>query len=232
MIALTKFSADLGGHRVLHDLTFAAGAGEFVAICGPNGAGKTTMLRGLAGLLPGGRTDPCRIAYMEQSARSVWGLTVLELAALGRIPWHDADSGAITRALRLCDVAALAHRRVDQLSGGQARRAMLARALATYTPVLLLDEPVADLDPRAAHDVMSLLASLAQQGRCVVAVLHAVELAVAYATRMVVLDGGRIVADGAPADVLPAAASCFGMILGTDAAARLLPPALGRSWSD
>ncbi len=232
MIALTNFSADLSGHRVLHDLTFVAGVGEFVAICGPNGAGKTTMLRGLAGLLPGGRTEPCRIAYMEQGARSVWGLTVLELAALGRIPWHDADSGAVSRALRLCGVTALAHRRVDQLSGGQARRAMLARALATDAPVLLLDEPVADLDPRAAHEVMSLLASLAQQGRCVVAVLHAVELAVAYATRMVLLNEGHIVADGAPADVLPAAARCFGMTLGTDAAARLLRPVCGHSRAD
>ncbi len=232
MIAITGFSAELGGRRVLHDLTFTAGAGEFVAVCGPNGAGKTTLLRGLAGLLPGGRVDPCRVAYMEQGARSLWGLTVQEVAALGRIPWHDADNAAITRALLVCGVAKLAQRRVDQLSGGQARRAMLARALATETPVILLDEPVADLDPRAAHEVMALLASLASQGRCVIAVLHAVDLAAAYATRMVVLQDGRLLADGRPDEVLPAAAVCFGMTLGTEDSARLLRPTDGSTRTD
>ncbi len=232
MIALTDFSAELGGHPVLHQINFAAGVGELVAICGPNGAGKTTLLRGLAGLLPGGRVDPRRIAYMEQGARSVWGLTVREVASLGRIPWRDTDKAAISRAMRLCRVEAMSERRVDELSGGQARRAMLARILATDTPVLLLDEPVADLDPGAAHDVMSLLASLAGQRRCVIAVLHAVELAAAYATRMVVVHGGRILADGAPEDVLPVAADSFGMILGKSDAARLLGPVDGLSHAD
>ena len=224
MIALTDFCAELNGHRVLHGVTIAAGAGEFVAVCGPNGAGKTTLLRALAGLLPGGKVDPGRIAYMEQGARSTWGLTVREVTSLGRIPWRDDDAAAIDRAMRLCGVATLAERRVDRLSGGQARRAMLARALATDTPVLLLDEPVADLDPRAAHEVMDLLSRLARQGRCVVAVLHAVDLAVAYATRMIVVHEGRISADGPPADVLPAAAERFGMTFGIDTTARLLRP--------
>ena len=102
---------------------------------------------------------------------------------------------------------------------------MLARALATQAPVLLLDEPVADLDPRAGHEVMALLAALARQGRCVVAVLHAVELAAAYATRMLVLADGHVLADGPPAAVLPQAAAAFGMAL--DGVGRLVMPAGG-----
>ena len=229
MIGVEDFSASLGGREVLHGVTFAAGPGEFVALCGPNGAGKTTLLRALAGLLPGGRVRARETAYVEQGARSAWGLTVAELVALGRIPWSDAERERIADAMRACGVAQLADRRIEELSGGQARRAMLARALATQPAHFLLDEPVADLDPAAAHDVMRLLARLARDGRTVVAVLHAVELAAAYATRMVVLADGRVMADGAPCSVLPAAAAAFGMALGTDCAARLMPIADGKT---
>ncbi len=223
MIGVRDCRVELGGRRVLHGVDFAAGAGEFVGVCGPNGAGKTTLLRALAGLLPGGRVDPRRVAYVEQGARSAWGLTVAETVALGRIPWGDTDRAAVAGAMAACGVAGLADRRVDRISGGQARRAMLARALATGAPVLLLDEPVADLDPQAAHEMMALLAGLARQGRCVVAVLHAIELAVDHATRLVVLADGRVVADGKPGDTLAAAAGAFGMSVGMDTRPRLLP---------
>ncbi len=223
MIRVTNFSAELGGAAVLHNVDFQAGAGEFVAVCGPNGAGKTTLLRAIAGLLPGGRVDGRRVAYVEQGARCAWGLRVEEVVSLGRIPWRDADRDAVDRAMADCGVAAFAGRRVDTLSGGQARRVMLARALATCAEVLLLDEPVADLDPRATHEIMGLLAAQARGGRCVVAVLHAVELAVAYATRMLVLDAGRVRADGKPESVLTDAAAVFGMAL--DGAGRLVMPA-------
>ncbi len=223
VIGVRDCSVELGGRRVLHGVDFSAVAGEFVAICGPNGAGKTTLLRALAGLLPGGRVEPRKVAYVEQGARSAWGLTVAETVALGRIPWGDADRASVEGAMAACGVGDLAERRVDRISGGQARRVMLARALATAAPALLLDEPVADLDPLAAHNMMALLAGLARQGRCVVAVLHAIELAVDHATRLVVLADGRLVADGAPADTLAAAAAAFGMAVGIDARARLLP---------
>ncbi len=222
MIGVADFSASLAGRPVLHGVSFAAEAGAFVAICGPNGAGKTTLLRGLAGLLPGGRATPRRVAYVEQGARCAWGMTVRQVATLGRVPHGDRNGAAVDRALQTCGVAALADRRIDRISGGQARRAMLARALATEAEVLLLDEPVADLDPRAAHEVMALLAAQARRGGCVVAVVHQVELAVRYASRMVVMADGRIVADGVPSDVLGAAAGSFGMIVGQGA--RLLPP--------
>ncbi len=224
MISLADLSVDLAGRPVLRGVHFAAAPGEFVAICGPNGAGKTTLLRALAGLLPGGRAQPRRIAYLEQGARCAWGLSVAQVAALGRIPHGDQDPAPINRALAACGVAHLAHRPVTAISGGQARRAMLARALATEAEILLLDEPVADLDPDAAHRIMDLLAGQARAGRIVIAVLHAVDLAVAYATRMVVLAEGRIAADGPPADALAVAACCFGMELGIDTAPRLLAP--------
>jgi iron complex transport system ATP-binding protein len=152
---------------------------------------------------------------------------VRQVAALGRIPHGDAGDAAIAAALAQAGVAQLADRRMDEISGGQARRAMLARALATEPRVLLLDEPVADLDPAASHEVMRLLLAFAAAGGTVVAVLHALDLAAAYAHRLVLLQAGRILADGAPWDVLPQAAAAFGMQLLPDARPLLWPLARG-----
>ncbi len=215
----------LGGRVVLRDVDLRIAPGECVAICGPNGAGKTTLLRALAGLLPGTPArDPRRVAYVPQGARAAWGLTVAEIASLGRLPHGDRDAAAVARALALCGVAALHDRRIDCISGGQARRAMLARAFATEPRMFLLDEPTADLDPAAQHAIMALLRATAQGGCGVVVVLHGLDLALRYASRMLVLDGGRIEADAAPEAALAVAARCFGMALGRDPALRLLPP--------
>jgi iron complex transport system ATP-binding protein len=215
----------LNGIEVLHDIDFTARPGEFVALCGPNGAGKSTLLRALAGLLPGVAVpDPRRVAYLPQGARSAWGMTVAEVAALGRIPHRDADPAPVARALAACGLTALRDARVDRISGGQARRAMLARVFATEPATFLLDEPTADLDPAAAHEIMSLLRRAAREGRCVLAVLHALDLATRYADRIVVLAEGRIVADAPPEAALPAAAAAFGLPWGTDPLPRLLPP--------
>lgn len=223
--ALHHRTLSLAGRVVLHDVTFAPRKGELVALCGPNGAGKTTLLRALAGLLPGcDKPDPRRVAYVPQGARSAWGLTVAQVVALGRIPHADAAQAPIERAMVTCGIAPLRDARVDRISGGQARRAMLARAFASEPDVLLLDEPTADLDPAAAHDVMRLLRRTAKDGRAVIAVSHAIELAIEYAHRVVILVEGRILAD-LPADqALAAAASAFGMRAGTDPTPRLLPP--------
>jgi iron complex transport system ATP-binding protein len=214
VIGVSGLSVSLGGRPVLRDVSFVAGAGELVALVGPNGAGKTTLLRALAGVLPGapGRPDPRHVAYVPQGARCAWGLTVRQVAALGRLPFGGRDAGQVEAALRRCGVLDLAERRIDQVSGGQARRAMLARALAGAPRVLLLDEPVADLDPPACHAVMDLLRDFAADGGTVVTVLHALELAVAYAARMVVLAEGAVAADGEPSVVGPQAAAVFGMI--------------------
>jgi iron complex transport system ATP-binding protein len=225
MIAVSQLSVVLGGRRVLHDVSLAAKAGELVALCGPNGAGKSTLLRALAGLLPDTPApDPRLVAYLPQGARCAWGLTVEQVAALGRIPHRDAATGPVIEALRQCGILALRMTRVDRISGGEARRAMLARVFATEPDVFLLDEPTADLDPAASHDVMRLLRVTADAGRTVVVVLHALDLALRYAHRVVVLADGRVAADLPAADALPAAAAAFGLAFGIDPESRLLPP--------
>jgi iron complex transport system ATP-binding protein len=225
VIALAAPILALDGRPVLRDVALDVASGECVAICGPNGAGKTTLLRALAGLLPGTPPrDPRRVAYLPQGARAAWSLTVGEVAGLGRLPHGDAAAAPVERALALCGVADLRAARVDRISGGQARRAMLARVFATDPEVMLLDEPTADLDPAAAHEVMALLHGTAAAGRAVVVVLHALDLALRYATRLVVVAEGRIVADAPPAEALPAAARAFGLPFGPDPMPRLLPP--------
>jgi iron complex transport system ATP-binding protein len=225
MIAVAHLSTTLGGRAVLHDVNLAARPGEMVALCGPNGAGKSTLLRALAGLLPDTEArDPRRIAYLPQGARCVWGLTVEQVAALGRIPHRDQAVAPVTKALEFCGIVALRAARVDRISGGEARRAMLARAFATEPDVFLLDEPTADLDPAASHAIMRLLRATADAGRTVIVVLHAVDLALRYAHRVVVLARGRVTADLPAGEALPAAAAAFGLTFGTDPEPRLLPP--------
>jgi iron complex transport system ATP-binding protein len=225
VIAIAHQTVALAGRTVLHDVSLAVGAGEMIALCGPNGAGKSTLLRALAGLLPDTvPRDPRRVAWLAQGARSAWGLTVEQIAALGRIPHRDRAAAPITKALELCGIVALRAARVDRISGGEARRAMLARAFATEPDVFLLDEPTADLDPAAAHAIMRLLRATADAGRSVVVVLHALDLALRYAHRVVVLAGGRVTADLPAGEALPAAAVAFGLRFGPDPEPRLLAP--------
>jgi iron complex transport system ATP-binding protein len=225
MIGLLAKSVALGGRPILRDISFSAARGELVALCGPNGAGKSTLLRALAGLLPStARQDPTRVAWLPQGARCAWGLTVEQVAALGRIPHRDRAEGPVSRALELCGIVGLRAARVDRISGGEARRAMLARAFATEPDVFLLDEPTADLDPAASHAIMRLLRATADDGRTVVVVLHALELALRYAHRVVVLAGGCVTADLPAHEALPAAAAAFGLRFGSDPEPRLLPP--------
>ena len=225
MIALQPTTIVLAGRTVLHGVGFSAGPGELVALCGPNGAGKTTLLRALAGLLPGTASpDPRRVAYLPQNANCAWGLTVEQAAALGRLPHRDNATAPVTLALHRCGIGHLRTARVDRISGGEAKRAMLARAFATEPEVFLLDEPTDDLDPAAAHAVMRLLRETADTGRTVVAVLHAIDLAIRYAHRVVILRQGRITTDSPANAVLPNAAAAFGLPYGLDPSPRLLPP--------
>jgi iron complex transport system ATP-binding protein len=219
---LDHYSLTLGGKPVLHDVTLRPEPGEVLALCGPNGAGKTSILRALAGLLPGAVVpDPRRVAYLAQNAHATWPLTVEQIVTLGRIPHGDTSGAAIDNALVWCGIAALRHARIDHISGGEARRAMLARVFATEPEMFLLDEPTADLDPAASHAILRLLRATAEAGAAVVVVLHAVELAAEYAHRVVLVDHGRIVADRPAAAVLEEAAALFGMRAATGP--RLLP---------
>ncbi len=241
MIAAEGLVVARGGRRVLDGVSLAVTAGTLVALAGPNGAGKTTLLSALAGLLrPDGgtvtlrgmpleslsRTERARqLAWLEQGARAAWGLTVREVATLGRLPHGDAGEAEIAAALSACGLADLAGRRVDTLSGGEARRAMLARVLATRAEVIQLDEPAAQHDPAQGFSLMRLLRAEAARGRAVLAVLHDLSLATRFADRIVLLAEGRVAADGPPAEVMTQAQAgrVFGVRIGTDDLPRVLP---------
>lgn len=227
-IAVAGLEVVLGGRRVLEGIDFAAERGTVTAICGPNGAGKSMLIRALAGVQQGARparpAEPRRIAYLAQGARCTWALTVAEVVALGRIPHGDRATAPIERALAACGIAPLRDARIDRISGGQARRAMIARVLASEPEVLLLDEPTADLDPAAAYDIVGLLVTLARAGRTVVVALHAIDLALGLADRIVLMHRGRIAGDLPAAEALPALAELFGLAHGSDPAPRLLAP--------
>jgi iron complex transport system ATP-binding protein len=199
----------------LAEATLALRPGEITGLIGPNGAGKTTLLRALAGLSagPGAVTldgQPLatlspdararRLAWLPAERQVGWPLLARDVVALG-LPGRR-DAAAVDRALSRTDTAALAGRRIDRLSTGERARVLLARALVASPGWLLLDEPVANLDLRHQLDLLDLLRGEAARGAGVVLSLHDLTLADAACDRLVLLDAGRIVADGAPAGVL------------------------------
>ncbi len=215
----------LGGRTVLDGVDLALAPGEVLGLVGPNGAGKTTLLRALAGLVaPAGgqvlvearplsdwhRVELARyLAYLPQNAPCHWPLAVSQVVMLGRLPrlrpWirpRPDDDEAVRRTLRQVDAEAFEGQRVDELSDGERARVMLARALAGEPVVLLADEPVAGLDPGHQLQVMRLLAALAGEEMSVIVTLHDLTLAARFCHRLVILDHGRVLAAGAPAEVL------------------------------
>lgn len=235
MITAEDVTLVWSARRVLDAVSFHAYSGEVVALIGPNGAGKSSLLRLLAGLVrpDGGRVlveaEPLerlhptararRIGWLAQGARAAWGMTVREVVSLGRLPHGDRAEAPVERALARLGLTSLAGARVDRLSGGEAKRAMIARVLAGEPRVLLLDEPTADLDPAAAFGVMRLLRTVAEEeARAVVVVLHDLALAARFADRFVLLAQGRLVAEGPAAAVLndATAGRVFGVRFGAD----------------
>lgn len=213
------------GRVALEGVDLAVAAGEWVALVGPNGAGKTSLLRALAGTVPssgtvavGGRPRrgmPRRrwarlVAAVAQHPVLPAAMTAAEYVLLGRTPHLGylaaegaADVAAALSALERLDAGALASRPLGSLSGGERQRVVLARALAQDPEVLLLDEPTASLDIGHQQQVLDLVEGLRRErGIAVVAALHDLTLAAQYADRLVLLDGGRVVADGAAAAVL------------------------------
>ncbi|MGI9003558.1 MAG: ABC transporter ATP-binding protein [Pseudonocardia sp.] len=200
--------------------------GTVTAVIGPNGCGKSTLLRALARLLPtrrghvlldGRRIDriPTRevakiLGVLPQSPTAPEGLTVADLVARGRHPhqawyrqWSSDDEAAVAEALGWTDMAEFAERTVDALSGGQRQRVWISMALAQGTDVLLLDEPTTFLDLAHQVDVLDLVERLHQEmGRTVVMVLHDLNLAARYASRLVAMKDGAIVTAGTPHEVL------------------------------
>jgi iron complex transport system ATP-binding protein len=228
-LCATSVSVKRDGRTILDDITLTASAGEFIAVIGPNGAGKSTLLASLAGLSsitrgsitlggkPLGNYTPQLLAtlraYLPQNPRCDWPLPVHRLVGLGLTPtlpvWGDfspADLARIEAAMTACDLAAHRDQAVTTLSGGELARAMLARALVADPAVLIVDEPLSGLDPRHAQDAARRLQSLAsREGKLVIAAIHDLNIALRRATRVWALKDGRLVADGAPAEVITAA---------------------------
>ena len=204
--------------RRLVDVSATFQPGRITAICGPNGAGKSTLLSALAGLLPPDsgqvllsgedvtamhpRRRAQAIGYLPQDGEVAWDVAVRSLVSLGRMPHRDAATGPVERAMATLDLGPLAARPISRLSGGEKARALLARVLAGEPQWLLADEPFAALDIGHQLTLLRHLRRIANEGTGVVLVLHDLGLAMNHADQTMVLDEGRLVASGAPADAL------------------------------
>ncbi len=208
-----------GGHSVVTGVSFAVERNEFVGLIGPNGAGKTSLLRAALGLLPASgasslaRLDPAAraraAAWLPQNREIAWPVDVKSVVALGRLPHlpkgaalAQADAEAVDRALAAMALTEMAHRTATALSGGEQARVLIARALAQETRLLMADEPISGLDPAHQLSTMKLFADHARDGQGVIAALHDLSLAARFCTRLLLLDQGRLVADGPPEEVL------------------------------
>jgi iron complex transport system ATP-binding protein len=235
LLSAREISVRLGGNTILDNVGVTLAPREFVALVGPNGAGKTTLIKALAGLIPcfgkveiegrdratmSLRERAKAIGYLPQGHEFSWPLPVAEIVALGRYPHADpfspvsaADRHAVARALEATGMQAFATRIVTTLSGGERARVALARVLATQTRILLADEPTMSLDPRHQFVVMEILQRTARAGGAVLAVVHDLALAARYADRVLILEKGRVAADGRPDEALTAdrIATIFGV---------------------
>jgi ABC-type cobalamin/Fe3+-siderophores transport system ATPase subunit len=214
---------------VVDDLDVVIPDGSFTVVVGPNACGKSTMLRALARMLKPregrvvldgeaiqslpSKEVARRLGLLPQSSIAPDAITVADLVARGRYPhqkllrqWSRDDEAAVSEAMAATRVSDLAERAVDELSGGQRQRVWLAMALAQETPLLLLDEPTTFLDITHQIEVLDLCAELHEtQGRTLVAVLHDLNHACRYATHLIAMADGAIVAEGDPQEIVDAA---------------------------
>lgn len=221
-----NLSAGYDDGNVVNGVTLSVRPGTITALVGPNGCGKSTLLKAFARILvprsgrvvlegrPIGnyttRDVAKKMALLPQGPVAPEGLTVSELVAQGRFPhqtlfrqWSPGDNAAVERAMALTDLRDLAERPVHGLSGGQRQRCWLAMVLAQDTPLLLLDEPTTFLDLKVQVDLMALLSRIVrEEGRTMLLVLHELNLATAFADRIVMMRTGRIVAEGTGAEVI------------------------------
>jgi iron complex transport system ATP-binding protein len=224
-ITVDGVTVSYNGTPALVDSNLAVAMGEWVALIGPNGAGKSTLLRAVAGTVSyrgeieiagrpaaslSRRARSRRVAVVPQSPVLPEDMTAGEYVLLGRTPhlgyWaaesrHDLE--VASGALRRLEGQDLAGRRLGRLSGGERQRVVLARALAQESPVLLLDEPTTALDIGHQQTVLDLVQGLRRERRiAVLSAVHDLTMAAQYADRLVLLDGGRVVAEGSPGEVL------------------------------
>lgn len=235
LLSVDQVSVRLDGQQILREVDFSLSSGAWVGLLGPNGSGKTTLLRAIGALIPfqgrillGGRSveqlptqeRARRLAYVRQAPSLTFDFTVEELVLLGRAPhrgwlrsYQQADRRRVRAALSRVDLEGFSSRSVLSLSGGELQRVFLAQALVQEADLLLLDEPTSHLDVHYQFAFMEQVRALVEDGRAVLTVFHDLELAAQHAERLLVLHEGRLVEDGAPADVLTPAciADVFGM---------------------
>ncbi|MCM2393206.1 ABC transporter ATP-binding protein [Streptomyces albipurpureus] len=230
MQRLTAESVTLGYDQriIAEDLSVEIPDNSFTVIVGPNACGKSTLLRALSRMLKPSQgrvlldgqiihSMPAKkvaktLGLLPQSSIAPDGITVADLVARGRYPhqgllrqWSPEDERIVVESMEATGVGELAERYVDELSGGQRQRVWIAMALAQQTPLLLLDEPTTFLDIQHQLEVLDLCAELHEsQGRTLVAVLHDLNQAARYATHLIALHNGKVVAEGAPSDVVTA----------------------------
>jgi iron complex transport system ATP-binding protein len=226
MLKIESLSVNYGLHHVLHDVSLNVHSGEVVALIGPNGAGKTTLIRAVSGVISPQsghiRTNgddfhsltPMQrakyVAVVPQAVALPPAFTVWETVLMGRTPYlgflgqtSPSDEEIAGEALKRVHALELAERRVGELSGGEAQRVLLARALCQSTPILLLDEPTAHLDLQYQVSLLELVRNLAHHDKLAVLIaLHDLNLAARYADRVALMVAGRIQAIGTPRQVL------------------------------
>jgi len=228
-LSANALSASLGGRAVLHNISLDLVQGQWTSILGPNGAGKSTLLKALAGLLPhsgavallgqpiqsmAARPRAQALAWLGQNEASADDLSAWDVTMLGRLPhqaWlappSEKDRAAVERALRFTQAWDWRERALGQLSGGERQRVLLARALAVEAQVLLMDEPLANLDPPHQADWLCVVEALLMHGTTVVSVLHEITIAL-NANRLVVMREGRITHHGDTSDAATRDAVC------------------------
>jgi len=216
-VCARNLKASLGNVEVLHDISLTLPRARWTSIVGPNGAGKSTLLKVLAGLLPHGgevallgqplkslraRERARQLSWLGQNESSADDLTAYDVAMLGRLPhqaWlappSAADHACVEKALRSTQAWDWRDRALGQLSGGERQRVLLARALAVEAQVLLMDEPLANLDPPHQTDWLLLTKALVASGKTVVSVLHEISFAL-HADELVVMTQGRVTHHG------------------------------------
>jgi len=231
MLKIEQLQAGYGNKTILHGVNLTLQPGELLALIGPNGSGKSTLLRAVSGVLPiesgsltinnkevSHMTDQERarlVAVVPQARNLPSAFTGKEVVSLGRTPYlnwlgqfSDKDEALIMEAMRQTDTLEFAERRINELSGGEQQRLLLARALVQQTPILLLDEPTTYLDLQFQYGLMKRIHTLAHPpkengpARAVLVALHDLNLAFEYADQVALLVKGQIIKTGAPLDVL------------------------------
>ncbi|KAA9009757.1 ABC transporter ATP-binding protein [Histidinibacterium aquaticum] len=219
-LSVEQVSSGYGGTTIVQDVSLDVPGGALTILVGPNGCGKSTLLKTMARVLPTSRgrilldgrpvhETPTRevarrLALLPQGPVAPEGLRVRELVAQGRYPhqslmrqWSREDARAVEQAMEAADVAQFADRPVSDLSGGQRQRCWIAMVLAQETDIILLDEPTTFLDLKVQVELLQLLRRIAhEEGRTLVIVLHELNVAAAFADLLVMMKGGRLVAQG------------------------------------